>query len=78
MKANLSSQIKLDLIPKKYYAPENKIEYAALCREEKVFTNITETTEEGVRVLANEVIETIKKTSIKKANASWHLAPETA
>ena len=61
MKANLSSQIKLDLIPKKYYAPENKIEYAALCREEKVFTNITETTEEGVRVLANEVIETIKK-----------------
>ena len=28
MKNNLSSQIKLDQVPKKYYAPENKLEFA--------------------------------------------------
>lgn len=61
MKTNLSSQIKLDLIPKRYYAPENKIEYASLCREEKVFTTIAETPEEGVKMIASEVIETIRK-----------------
>ena len=43
MKNNLSSQIKLDQVPKKYYAPENKLEFAALCREEKVYTSIFET-----------------------------------
>lgn len=66
MKTNLSSQIKLDLIPKRYYAPENKIEYASLCREEKVFTKIAETTEEGVKMLASELVETIKKTVAQK------------
>lgn len=61
MKTNLSSQIKLDLVPKRYYAPESKLEYAALCREEKVFTKIAETTDEGVRQIAAEVVETIRK-----------------
>lgn len=50
MKTNLSSQIKLDLVPKRYYAPENKIEYASLCREEKVFTQISETADGGKKL----------------------------
>ena len=66
MKTNLSSQIKLDLIPKRYYAPENKIEYASLCREEKVFTQIAETTDDGVRMIADDVVETIKKNTDQK------------
>lgn len=66
MKTNLSSQIKLDLVPKRYYAPENKIEYASLCREEKVFTQISETADGGVKSLADEVVETIKKNVEKK------------
>lgn len=68
MKTNLSSQIKLDLVPKRYYAPENKIEYASLCREEKVFTQISETADGGVKSLADEVVETIKRMSKRRAN----------
>ena len=30
MKTNLSSQIKLDRIPKRYYAPDGELELAAL------------------------------------------------
>ena len=33
MKTNLSSQIKLDQVPKKYYDPETEVELAALTRE---------------------------------------------
>ena len=40
MKTNLSSQIKLDRIPRRYYDPQGEIELAALTREEKVFTQI--------------------------------------
>lgn len=68
MKTNLSSQIKLDRIPKKYYAPESEIESAALCREEKVYTQILETSEEGAHYIANEVAETINKTVTKKGS----------
>ena len=61
MKNNLSSQIKLDQVPKKYYAPENKLEFAALCREEKVYTSIFETADEGAAHIAEEVAKTIRK-----------------
>ena len=43
MKTNLSSQIKLDRIPRRYYDPQGEIELTALTREEKVFTRIFET-----------------------------------
>ncbi len=66
MKTNLSSQIKLDLIPKKYYAPENKLDFAALCREEKVFTKIYETSDDGVREIAAEVVAMIQKSVLQK------------
>ena len=42
MKTNLSSQIKLDRIPKRYYAPDGELELAALTRDEKVYTKIFE------------------------------------
>ncbi len=42
MKTNLSSQIKLDRIPKRYYAPESELELTAITREEKVYTKIFE------------------------------------
>ena len=61
MKNNLSSQIKLDQVPKKYYAPENKLEFAALCREEKVYTSIFETADEGAAHIAEEVAKAIRK-----------------
>lgn len=66
MKTNLSSQIKLDLIPKRYYAPENKLDFASLCREEKVFTKIFETADEGAAHIACEVTDYIKKTVRQK------------
>ncbi len=66
MKTNLSSQIKLDLIPKRYYAPENKLDFASLCREEKVFTKIFETADEGAAHIAREFVDYVKKTVRQK------------
>ena len=62
MKTNLSSQIKLDRIPKKYYAPDSEIELATLCREEKVYTRISETIDEGALKAAEEMAAAIKET----------------
>ena len=45
MKTNLSSQIKLDRIPKRYYDPDGELELAALTREEKVYTKIFDSKE---------------------------------
>ena len=47
MKTNLSSQIKLDRVARRYYAPSNEIELAALTREEKIYTRIFETADDG-------------------------------
>ena len=48
MKANLSSQIKLDRTPKRYYRPDNAFELTALTRFEKVFTEIYERCTRGL------------------------------
>ncbi len=60
MKTNLSSQIKLDLIPKRYYAPQSEIERAALTREEKAYTRIFETMDDGSDYIAGHVARIIK------------------
>ena len=52
MKTNLSSQIKLDQIPSRYYDPQGEIELTALTREEKVYTRIFETNVEGSTYIA--------------------------
>ena len=54
MKTNLSSQIKLDRVPKRYYAPDNVIELTALSRFEKVFTEVFESAEGGAAHVAKK------------------------
>ncbi|MDE6782609.1 MAG: glucosamine-6-phosphate deaminase, partial [Paramuribaculum sp.] len=59
MKTNLSSQIKLEQIPRRYYAPQGEIELAALTREEKVYTRIFETANDGSQYLAENIAKYI-------------------
>lgn len=61
MKTNLSSQIKLEQIPSRYYDPQGEIELAALTREEKVYTRIFETANDGSRFLAESVVKYINR-----------------
>ncbi|MDO5570975.1 MAG: glucosamine-6-phosphate deaminase [Bacteroidales bacterium] len=60
MKTNLSSQIKLDRIPKEYYRPANAFEHTALTRFEKLPTDIFESSQEGAIEIANEIASIIK------------------
>lgn len=66
MKTNLSSQIKLDRIPKRLYAPSGEIERAALTREEKIVTNIFESTSEASRDMASRIAHAINKVVARK------------
>ncbi len=61
MKTNLSSQIKLDQVPKKYYDPKTEVELAALTREENVYTRIFETANDGGKYLADCIVRYIKR-----------------
>lgn len=61
MKTNLSSQIKLDQIPRRYYDPQGEIELTALTREEKVYTRIFETVNDGSKYLAENVAKYIRR-----------------
>ena len=61
MKTNLSSQIKLVRIPKRYYAPSSEIEQASLSRNEKIYTRIFETSDEGAEEVAKNIAEAITK-----------------
>ena len=75
MKTNLSSQIKLDQVPKKYYDPETEVELAALTREENVYTRIFETANDGGKYLADCIVRYIKRYVAEKANAFSPSAP---
>ncbi|MBQ4230253.1 MAG: glucosamine-6-phosphate deaminase, partial [Salinivirgaceae bacterium] len=66
MKTNLSSQIKLDRIPKRYYAPVGEIELATLTREEKIYTKIFESAVESSVYLADDIATFIDKTVARK------------
>ncbi|MCH5220774.1 MAG: glucosamine-6-phosphate deaminase [Muribaculaceae bacterium] len=61
MKTDLSSQIKLTRIPKKYYNPDTEIELAAIRREEKIYTRIFETADDGADFIAGEIARYIKR-----------------
>ena len=61
MKINLSSQIKLERVPVRYYNPQSDIERAELTRNEKVYTRIFETSNDGSNYLANHIVELIKR-----------------
>lgn len=61
MKTNLTSLIKLDRIPRRYYRPDNEIELAAVSREEKVNTKIYESSAEGSDFIASEIVRYINR-----------------
>lgn len=61
MKNDLTSQIKLDRIPRRYYRPENEIELVAVTRNEKINTYIYETAADGSEFLASEIVRYIKQ-----------------
>jgi len=66
MRTNLSSKIKLDSIPSRYYAPADEIELAALTREEKIDTRIYETIAEGSNGIAEHVIHALQRAESKR------------
>ncbi|MDE6512911.1 MAG: 6-phosphogluconolactonase, partial [Muribaculaceae bacterium] len=66
MKTNLSSKIKLDSIPSRYYAPEDEIQLAALTREEKIDTRIYETSSEGSEGIAEHVVNAMVRAEAKR------------
>ncbi len=66
MRTDLSSQIKLDRIPRRYYAPETEIEAAALSKEEKLDTRISETANDGAEAVANYIVKHINRYKNKK------------
>ncbi|MDE5942415.1 MAG: PIG-L family deacetylase [Muribaculaceae bacterium] len=61
MKTNLTSQIKLDRVDRRYYSPRNELEFAALTREEKIYTRIFESVDDGSEYLARHIAEEIEK-----------------
>ena len=61
MKTNLSSRIKLDRIPRRYYNPDNEIELTALRRQEKIDTRVYETSSEGAEFIADKIAKYIAK-----------------
>ena len=66
MRTDLSSQIKLDRIPRRYYNPDNEIELTALRREEKLFTRIFETISDGGDFIASEMARYINRYTEQK------------
>ena len=61
MRMNLSSQISLNRVSTRYYKPENTIERSVLTRFEKVAVNIYESVEEGVKNIANEIVNKVQE-----------------
>jgi glucosamine-6-phosphate deaminase len=61
MKANLSSKITLNRIPKRYYYPENAYEQSILTRYEKIPTSIYDSAAEGSIAIAKELALQIQK-----------------
>ncbi len=73
MKTNLSSLIKLDRIPKRYYAPQGEIELAELTRQEKIYTKIFETVNDGSRYIADDIVTTIERCVAKRGRCNLAL-----
>lgn len=61
MRTNLSSQISLNRVSPKYYKPETMVDRSVLTRFEKIPTNIFESTEEGVRSVAGDIVQKIQE-----------------
>ena len=82
MRTDLTAQIKLDRIPRRYYAPESEIEAAALSHKEKLDMRISETANDGALAVARYIVKHINRYKSKKgkcvlalgAGASTHRA----
>ena len=61
MKTDLSSKIKLEHIPERYYNPKDEVELATLTQREKLYTKIFETASEGSDYLAETIVRYINK-----------------
>ena len=61
MKHNLSSQIVLHRIPRKYYRPDNALELSGISRFEKIKVNISGTPAEGGETIAREIAALIRR-----------------
>ena len=59
MRTNLSSQIVLSQVPKKYYQPDSALELSGISRFEKIKTHITTTAFESSKVVAQEIANLI-------------------
>ncbi len=84
MRNDLTSQIKLDRVPRRYYKPETAVQAAAMSREEKLDVRISETAAEGATAVAEYIVKHINRYKSKKnkcvlalgAGASTHKAYE--
>ena len=61
MKTNLSSQIVLYQVPKKYYSPNSALESSGISRFEKLKTHITTTALESSKAVAQEIASLIRQ-----------------
>ena len=61
MKTNLSSQIKIDTVSRRYYERQSDVDDAALTREEKIYTRIFETVPDGSEYLSRHIVRVINK-----------------
>ena len=59
MKRNLKTNIKSSQVNKRYFRPENEIEFASLTRYEKIHTIVNETADDGAHEAALEVAQVI-------------------
>ena len=78
MKNDLSSQIKLDRISRRYYSPDNEIERTALTREEKMDTLIFETASDGAGHLAERIAAYIRRFVSEKGKCVLALGAGTS
>ena len=61
MRMNLSSQISLNRVSSKYYRPETMVGRSVLTKFEKIPVNISESMEEGVKAVADDIVQKVKE-----------------
>ena len=61
MRMNLSSQISLNRVSPKYYRPETMVDRSVLTKYEKIPVNISESIEEGVKNVADDIVRKIRE-----------------
>jgi len=68
MRTNLSSQITLTRVSKRYYQPDDVFDLSRVTRYEKITTEIFENEKNGSIIIAEEIAELIKEKQSKGEN----------